>query len=243
MEIIPAIDLKGGRVVRLTQGDPAREARYSHDPAAVAREWERRGARRLHLVDLDGALEGAPANSRALREIFRAIRVPVQLGGGLRSLDAVRAALELGAAVAIVGTAAIRDPAFLDGACAAFPGRVALALDARGGRLVASGWTEATSLRAVELARRVRRLPLAALIYTDVERDGMLAGPDLEGLSAVSAATGLPVIASGGVASVQDIRALKSLAPPGVAGVIIGKALYDGHLTLEAALQAAGTAC
>jgi phosphoribosylformimino-5-aminoimidazole carboxamide ribotide isomerase len=209
----------------------------------VAREWERRGARRLHLVDLEGAFAGAPANEKALREIFRVIRIPAQLGGGLRSLEAVRAALDLGAAVAIVGTAAIRDPAFLEAACAAFPGRVALGMDARGGRVVASGWTEATTLQATELARRVSDLPLAAVIYTDVERDGMLAGPDLEGLAAVAAATGIPVIASGGVSSVQDIRALKSLAPPGVAGVIIGKALYDGRLTLEAALHAAGTAC
>ncbi len=153
MEIIPAIDLKGGRVVRLIQGDPSRETRYSDDPAAVAGEWERRGAQRLHLVDLDGAFEGSPVNQKALGQIFRAIRVPAQLGGGLRSLDSVRAALDLGASVAIVGTAAIRDGRFLEAVCAAFPGRVALGLDARGGRLATSGWAEATTLRARELAR------------------------------------------------------------------------------------------
>jgi phosphoribosylformimino-5-aminoimidazole carboxamide ribotide isomerase len=239
MEILPAIDLRGGRVVRLIQGDPARETGYSDDPAAVAQEWERRGARRLHLVDLDGAFAGSLANRKALQEIFRAVTVPAQLGGGLRSLDLVRAALDLGAAVAIVGTAAIRDPAFLEAACAAFPGRVALGLDARGGMLVASGWTEATAVRATELARRASDLPLAAIIYTEVERDGMLEGPDLEGLSAVASATRIPVIASGGVSSVQDIRALKALAPCGVVGAVIGKALYDGRLTLEAALHAA----
>lgn len=239
MEIIPAIDLKGGRVVRLIQGDPARETGYSHDPAAVAQEWERRGAGRLHLVDLDGAFTGAPANQEALRNIFRVITVPAQLGGGLRSLDAVRAALDLGAAVAIVGTAAMRDPAFLEAACAAFPGRMALGLDARQGRLVAAGWTEATEVQATAFARRVSDLPLAAIIYTEVQRDGMLEGPDLERLSAVASATRIPVIASGGVSSVQDIQALKALAPRGVAGVIIGKALYDGRLTLEAALHAA----
>jgi phosphoribosylformimino-5-aminoimidazole carboxamide ribotide isomerase len=226
MEIIPAIDLKGGRVVRLIQGDPARETGYSHDPAAVAREWERRGARRLHLVDLDGAFAGSLASHEALRRIFRAITVPAQLGGGLRSLDAIRAALDLGAAVAIVGTAA-------------FPGRVALGLDARAGMLVASGWTEATGVRATEFARRASDLSLAAIIYTDIQRDGMLEGPDLEGLSKVTSATRIPVIASGGVSSVRDIQALKALAPPGVAGAIIGKALYDGRLTLEAALHAA----
>ena len=239
MEILPAIDLRGGRVVRLIQGDPARETGYSHDPAAVAQEWERRGARRLHLVDLDGAFAGSPANLTALRQIFKAITVPAQLGGGLRSLDSVRAALDLGAAVAIVGTAAIRDPAFLEAACATFPGRVALGLDARAGMLVASGWTEATEVQATEFARRASDLCLAAIIYTDIQRDGMLEGPDLDGLSAVASATRIPVIASGGVSSVQDIQALRSLVPQGVVGAIIGKALYDGRLTLEAALHAA----
>jgi phosphoribosylformimino-5-aminoimidazole carboxamide ribotide isomerase len=240
MEIIPAIDLRAGRVVRLIQGDPARETGYGDDPGVVAREWERRGARRLHVVDLDGAFAGSPANQEALRRILRAITVPVQLGGGLRSLDAIRAALDLGAAVAIVGTAAIRDPAFLEAACAAFPGRVALGLDARAGMLVASGWTEATAMRATELAHRASRLPLTAIIHTEIRRDGMLEGPDLEGVSAVACAARLPVIASGGVASVRDIQALKALAPQGVVGAIIGKALYEGHLTLEAALHAAG---
>lgn len=243
MEIIPAIDLRGGRVVRLTQGDPKRETGYNDDPAAVAREWERQGARRLHLVDLDGALAGSLANHEALRRIFRAITVPAQLGGGLRSLDAIRAALDLGAAVAIVGTTAIRDPAFLEAACAAFPGQVALALDARAGKLVASGWTEVTAARATEFAGRTRDFALAAIIYTDVQRDGMLAGPDLDGLSAVASAAHTPVIASGGVSSVQDIQAVKTLVSRGVVGAIIGRALYEGRLTLEAALAAARMPC
>jgi len=238
MEIIPAIDLKGGRVVRLIQGDPSRETRYGDDPAAVAREWERRGARRLHLVDLDGAFAGSPINQEALGRIFRAITVPAQLGGGLRSLGSVRAALELGASVAIVGTAAIRDRRFLEAVCALFPGRVALSLDARGGMLATSGWTEGTTLRAPELARRASDLPLAAIIYTEIRRDGMLEGPDLEGLADVASATRIPVIASGGISSPADIQALRALASR-VAGAIIGKALYDGRLTLEAALAAA----
>ncbi len=243
MEIIPAIDLRGGRVVRLIQGDPARETGYSDDPAAVAREWERQGARRLHLVDLDGAFAGSLANHEALRRIFRAITVPAQLGGGLRSLDAIRAALDLGAAIAIVGTAAVRDPTFLEAACAAFPGQVALGLDARAGKLVASGWTEVTAARATEFAGRTRDFPLAAIIYTEVQRDGMLAGPDLDGLSAVASAARIPVIAAGGVSSVQDIQALKALVSRGVVGAIIGKALYEGRLTLEAALAAARMPC
>ncbi len=238
MEIIPAIDLRGGCVVRLIQGDPSRETRYADQPAAVAQEWERRGARRLHVVDLDGALGGMPANRQALGAILRAVGIPAQVGGGLRSLGAVREVLDLGAAVAIVGTAAIRDPGFLNAVCTAFPGRVALGLDARAGVLAASGWAEATTVRATALARQASRLPLAAIIYTDIQRDGMLEGPDLEGLSAVTASTRLPVIASGGVSSERDIHALKSLAPP-LAGAIIGRALYDGRLALEAALHAA----
>ena len=238
MEIIPAIDLRDGRVVRLIQGDPSRETRYSQDPAAVAQEWERRGAPRLHLVDLDGALAGSPVNQGVLEAILRAIRIPVEIGGGLRSLDAVKAVLDLGAAVAVLGTAAIRDRGFLDAVCTALPGRVALGLDARGGMLEVSGWTEATGIRATDLARQVSNLPLAAIIYTDIRRDGMLEGPDLEGLQAVVSATEHPVIASGGITAPEDIQALKALTPRGIAGAIIGKALYDGRLTLEAALAA-----
>lgn len=238
MDIIPAIDLRGGRIVRLVQGDPARETQYGQDPAAVAREWERRGAPRLHLVDLDGALGGTPANQEALRHVLRSVHIPVQVGGGLRTREAVRAILDLGAAVAVLGTAAIRDPAFLEAACAAFPGRLALGLDARAGILAVSGWTEATTVPATSMARRVSHLPLAAIIYTDIGRDGMLEGPDLEGLRGVAAATRLPVIASGGVSSTGDIQSLRALECEGVVGAIIGKALYDGRLTLETALAA-----
>jgi len=238
MEIIPAIDLRGGRVVRLVQGDPARETWYGDDPAAMAEQWARRGAPRLHLVDLDGALHGSPANQAALAAIFRAIRIPAEVGGGLRDLDAVRAVLDLGAAVAVLGTAAIRDPGFLEAACAAFPNRVALGLDARGGMLAVSGWAEATNVRATDLARRAGELPLHAVIYTDIRRDGMLEGPNLDELAAVAAATRIPVIASGGISTVEDLRALRALEPAGVTGAIIGKALYDGRLSLEAALAA-----
>lgn len=238
MEIIPAIDLRDGKVVRLVQGDPARETRYGEDPAAVATEWERRGAPRLHLVDLDGALGGFPANQQALGAILDSIRIPAEIGGGLRSLDAIRAVLDLGAAVAVLGTAAIRDPAFLEAACAVFPGRVALGLDARGGMLAVSGWAEATTIRATDLARRASHLPLHAIIYTDIHRDGMLEGPNLSELRAVAAATRLPVIASGGISSAEDLRTLRTLEPVGVTGAIVGKALYDGRLTLEAALAA-----
>jgi phosphoribosylformimino-5-aminoimidazole carboxamide ribotide isomerase len=243
LDIIPAIDLRGGRVVRLTQGDPSRETQYSLDPAAVATEWERRGAGRLHLVDLDGAFAGRPANREALGAILRAIRIPAQVGGGLRTLQALEETLGLGAAVAVVGTAALRQPAFLEAACRAFPRRVALAIDARDGLVAASGWTEGSAIRATELAARSRGLPLAAIIYTDIRRDGMRQGPDLEGLAAVADATPAAVIASGGIHTAQDIRALAGLRPGRVVGAIIGKALYDGELTLEAALAAAEAPC
>jgi phosphoribosylformimino-5-aminoimidazole carboxamide ribotide isomerase len=239
MEIIPAIDLRGGRVVRWIQGDPSRETHYAHNPSAVARDWERRGAPRLHLVDLDGALGGSPGNQAAIREILRAIHIPAQVGGGLRSLDALREVLDLGAAVAVLGTAAIRNPGFLEDACRVFPGRVALGLDARSGVLATSGWTEVTTVRATDLARKTSHLPLASIIYTDIQRDGMLQGPDLAGLSAVADSTPIRVIASGGIASARDIHALKVLAPARIVGAIVGKALYDGRLTLEAALAAA----
>jgi len=238
MEIIPAIDLRGGRVVRLVQGDPTRETRYGEDPAAAASEWERRGARRLHVVDLDGALRGAPANREAVRAILAAVRIPIQVGGGLRSLDAVRELLGLGVATAVLGTAAIRDPQLLAAASAAFPGRIALGLDARAGIVAVSGWAEATSVRATDLAGRAGAHPLASIIYTDISRDGMLSGPDLVGLRAIAEAARLPVIASGGIASTADIAALRSLEPLGVRGAIVGKALYDGRLSLEAALAA-----
>jgi phosphoribosylformimino-5-aminoimidazole carboxamide ribotide isomerase len=243
MEIIPAIDLRGGRVVRLVQGDPSRETQYSPDPAAVATEWERRGARRLHLVDLDGAFAGRPVNREALAAILRSIRIPAQMGGGLRTLQAVEDALGLGAAVAVVGTAAIREPAFLEAACRAFPRRVALAIDARDGLVAASGWAEGSTVRATDLAARMGALPLAAIIYTDIRRDGMLEGPDLEGLAAMADAAAAPVIASGGIHTAEDIRALARLRPGRVTGAIIGKALYDGEFTLEAALAAAEARC
>ena len=243
MEIIPAVDLRSGRVVRLIQGDPSRETQYSLDPAAVATEWERRGARRLHLVDLDGAFAGHPANREALGAILRSIRIPAQVGGGLRTLQAVGDTLGLGAAVAVVGTAAIRQPAFLEAACRAFPRRVALAIDARDGLVAASGWTEGSAVRATDLAARAEALPLAAIIYTDIRRDGMLQGPDLDGLAAMADATTAPVIASGGIHTMQDIRILVGLRPGRVIGAIIGKALYDGQLTLEAALAAAEAPC
>ncbi len=229
--------------MRLIQGDPNRETRYSDDPAAVAAAWERRGAPRLHVVDLDGALEGSPRSRQALHDILHAVRIPVQVGGGLRSLEAVRDLLRLGAAVAVLGTAAVRDPPLLHTACTSFPGRVAVGLDARAGKLAVSGWAQETGIEVTEFVRRVGGLPLAAIIYTDIRRDGMLEGPDLVGLEALTGSAAVPVIASGGIGSVEHIRALMPLEARGLAGAIIGKALYDGRLTLEAALAAGRARC
>lgn len=239
MEIIPAIDLRGGKVVRLVQGDPARETRYAEDPVEVAREWERRGARRLHVVDLDGALRGTPGHEELLASLLRAVAIPVQIGGGLRSLEAIQRVLDAGAAAAVLGTAAIRDAAFLEAACGRFPDRIAFGLDARGGLLSVAGWAEGTTLAAADAAARASHLPLAAVIYTDIARDGMLTGPDLDGLRAVARAVKCPVIASGGIGSADDIRALRALEPAGVSAAILGKALYDGRLSLADAMAAA----
>jgi phosphoribosylformimino-5-aminoimidazole carboxamide ribotide isomerase len=236
MTIYPAIDLRGGRCVRLMQGAFDRETVYGDDPVAVARRWEAEGAAWLHVVDLDGARAGRPVQQDIVRAICAAVHIPVQTGGGLRDGEAVAGALGAGAARVVLGTAALRDEAFARAACAAHPGRVAFGLDARGGRLRTAGWAEETSVGAVEAAARLASFGAAALIYTDIERDGTERGPDLAGTSAVARAAGVPVIASGGVGSLDDLRAVATLA---VEGVIIGRALYTGAVTLPDALAAA----
>jgi len=238
MIIYPAIDLRGGRCVRLMQGAFDRETVYGDDPVAVALRWEAEGAAWLHVVDLDGARAGRPVQQEVVRAICAAVRIPVQTGGGLRDRDAVAGALAAGAARVVLGTAALRDEALARAVCDAHPGRVAFGLDARGGRLRTGGWTEEASLGAVEAAARLAGFGAAALIYTDIERDGTERGPDLEGTAAVARAAAVPVIASGGVGSLDDVRALAALAAPAVEGVIIGRALYTGRVTLAAALAA-----
>ncbi|HYB74456.1 MAG TPA: 1-(5-phosphoribosyl)-5-[(5-phosphoribosylamino)methylideneamino]imidazole-4-carboxamide isomerase [Candidatus Sulfotelmatobacter sp.] len=238
--VIPAIDLRGGRVVRLRQGDFAQETAYAEDPVAVAREWDRRGAAWIHVVDLDGAKAGEPRHLDVAAAMAAAVRARIELGGGFRSGDHVARAFARGVARIVLGTAAIREPRLLEEAAAGHPGQVALGIDARGGAVAISGWQEGTAVKAVDLARRFAPLPLAAVIYTDIGRDGMLAGPDTAGLVEMARAAGHPVIASGGVSRLEDIRALRALEGEGVAGVIVGRALYEGTLTLEDALRAAG---
>ncbi len=237
--MIPAIDLRGGRVVRLLQGDFARETAYADDPVAVAREWDRQGAEWIHVVDLDGAKDGAPRHLEVVRQMGSATRAHIQVGGGLRTMEDVARAFERGVARVVLGTAAIKEPQFLEEVTARHPGRVALGIDSRQGLVAIAGWQEGTNVQAGELARRFAHLPLAAVIHTDIGRDGMLAGPDTEGLVELAQACGLPVIASGGVSCLADIQGLGALGDQGVVGVIVGKALYEGAFTLEEALKVA----
>lgn len=238
--VYPAIDLAGGQCVRLRQGDPARAETFSDDPVAVARRWVAEGARRLHVVDLDGAFAGAPRQMDIVAAVA-AVGVPVQVGGGLRTEADVAAAFAAGAARVVVGTGAL-EPGFLDGLVARFGGgRIVVGLDARGQRIAVRGWADESSVHPAEVAAAALRAGCIEGVYTQVRRDGMLAGPDLEGLDALLT-TGLRVVASGGVAGVDDVRALASRAAAGCAGVILGRALYTGAVGLRDALRAADEA-
>jgi phosphoribosylformimino-5-aminoimidazole carboxamide ribotide isomerase len=237
MELWPAIDLRGGRCVRLAQGDYARETVFGDDPVATVRGFLARGARRLHVVDLDGAKDGRPAQAALVGRMVAAAGVPVQLGGGVRSRETAAAYLEAGVARVVIGSLAIERPELLVALAEEFPGRIVLGLDARDGLVATRGWLETSTLRAVDVARRHAALPLAAIVYTDIARDGMLSGPNLPALADMIAATPLPVVASGGVSGAADIRRIAETA---AAGCIVGRALYDGKVTLAEALEAAG---
>jgi phosphoribosylformimino-5-aminoimidazole carboxamide ribotide isomerase len=240
MTIYPALDLRGGRCVRLWQGAFDRETVYGDDPVAVARGFAAAGARWLHVVDLDGARAGRPVQAALVGAICAASEIPVQVGGGLRDAAAVDAVLAAGAARAVLGTVAVQDPDLARDLCRAYPGRIAIGLDARDGRLRVSGWTEGSELSAPDLAARFADLGAAALIYTDVGRDGTEQGPDLEGTRAVARrAPGIPVIASGGVGTLDHVRAVAGL---GVDGLIVGRAIYTGAVRLADALAVAGAA-
>ena len=237
MEVIPAIDLRGGQVVRLAQGDYARETVYEPDPGRVARRFAEAGAPRIHVVDLDGARDGRAANEPAIRSILQqADGVPVQVGGGVRSLERVEQVLGLGAARVVMGTAALEDPALLRAAAAAHPDRVILGLDARDGKVAVRGWREVSERGIDEVLDEFSDLPLAAILHTDIARDGMLGGPDLEATVALARRSSIPVIASGGVGSTDDLVALARTGEVG--GAVVGRALYEGRIELAAALEA-----
>jgi phosphoribosylformimino-5-aminoimidazole carboxamide ribotide isomerase len=238
MQIWPAIDLRGGKCVRLRQGDYNQETVYGDDPAAMARHWVEQGATCLHLVDLDGARDGATANLRAIEAILAAVQVPCELGGGIRDEAAIERSLSLGLARLVIGTRALREPDWFRGVVRRFPGQLALGIDAKGGLVATDGWLQTSTTSAIELARQFAGQPLAAIIYTDISRDGMLQGPNLEAMSEMNAAVDFEVIASGGVTTADDVRRLASIGLP---GCIIGRALYEGTLSLPDALEAANS--
>jgi len=235
--LFPAIDLKNGEAVRLQQGDMARATVFNGDPAAQARIFERQGFEYLHMVDLDGAFAGKPMNATAVERILAAVKIPAQLGGGIRDRATIDGWLGKGIARVIIGTAAVRDPPLVKEAARAYPGRVAVGLDARDGKVAVEGWAETSQLAALDVARRFEDAGVAAIIYTDIARDGLLKGLNLEATIALADAVSIPVIASGGLASLEDVRALLSPRSRKLAGAIAGRALYDGRLDAAAALQ------
>ncbi len=234
-EVIPAIDLVGGRVVRLHQGDFAQETRYADDPVALAASFKARGATRLHVVDLDGARAGTPVQAPLVRAIA-ALGLEVQAGGGLRDLDAVSALLDAGVQRAVLGTVALRAPELVREAARRWPGRIVVGLDARDGRVAVSGWLEASEVSPLQLAVAFRDAGVAAALYTDISRDGTGAGPDVDGTARLARESGMPIIASGGVGALADLERLRARAGDGVVGVVVGKAILSGLLPVEAAL-------
>ena len=237
MLLIPAIDLKDGHCVRLKQGEMDDATVFSDDPAAMARHWLAQGARRLHLVDLNGAFAGKPVNEEAIKMIVEAVGddIPVQLGGGIRDLDTIERYLDDGISYVIIGTAAVKNPGFLQDACSAFPGHIIVGLDAKDGKVAVDGWSKLTGHDVVDLALKFEDYGVEGVIYTDIGRDGMLSGVNVEATVRLAQALHIPVIASGGIASVSDIEALCAVESEGVVGAITGRAIYEGTLDFRAA--------
>ena len=239
MMVIPAVDLKEGRCVRLSQGRMDQESVYSENPVEAARHWEAKGAERLHVVDLNGAATGRPVHRSLIEEIARSVRIPVEVGGGIRDLETIEHYLRSGVSWVILGTAALRDPQIVEEACHRFSGKVILGVDARGEKVSVQGWSEEAALEASELVRRFEGIGLSAIIFTDIERDGMSTGLNVEATEALALSTTIPVIASGGVSCMEDIVQLSRLGTDRIVGVIVGRALYTGRLDLEEAIRVA----
>lgn len=240
MDVIPAIDLLEGRCVRLYQGDYERSQVFNENPTEVARHWVDQGATRLHVVDLDGAKAGKPVNTKAIEAIVQAVTVPVQVGGGLRDRAGVIQLLDSGVQQLILGTAAVEDQALVEQLCEEFLGKIIIGIDARKGWVATHGWLETSEVAATELAQQMAELGAAAIIYTDIYRDGTLSGPNMDALRELAGSLSIPVIASGGVSSITDLLSLLALEPLGVTGVIVGRALYTGNILLKEAIQAIG---
>jgi phosphoribosylformimino-5-aminoimidazole carboxamide ribotide isomerase len=240
MQIIPAIDIKDGNCVRLKQGEMHTATVFSEDPAAMAQHWLEQGAKRLHLVDLNGATAGKPKNELAIREIASVVgeEIPVQLGGGIRDLDTIERYLDDGVTYVIIGTAAVKNPGFLHDACYAFPGHIIVGLDARDGKVATDGWSKMTGHDVIDLAKKFEDYGVEAIIYTDIGRDGMLSGVNIEATVRLARAIKAPVIASGGLASIADIEALAKHESDGIIGAIAGRALYEGKMDFRAAQKA-----
>lgn len=236
MIIIPAIDLKEGKCVRLEQGEMHRDTVFSDNPASQALKWQEAGAELLHLVDLDGAFAGKPKNKGAIEAILKAINIPAQLGGGIRDIATIESYLELGLSRVIIGTAAQRNPELVVEACKKFPGKIVVGIDAKNGMVAVQGWAELTDIAATDLARKFADCGVSAIIYTDISRDGMMTGPNLEATRQLAEAISIPVIASGGVSSLKDIENLMAIENSGISGAITGKAIYTGAINLAEAI-------
>jgi phosphoribosylformimino-5-aminoimidazole carboxamide ribotide isomerase len=236
MIIIPAVDIKAGRCVRLLQGRKDAETVYSDDPVQMAKKWESQGAKLIHVIDLDGAFQQHPQNTDAIKKTVEQLDIPVQVGGGIRNERTIRKYIEIGVERLIIGTEAINNPKLVETACKAFPGQIVVAIDARRGMVAIEGWTQTTPMKAVDLAKRFEDCGVAAINFTDIDRDGMQTGPNIEETRRIAEAISTPVIASGGVATIDDVKNLLPLNAMGITGIIIGKALYSGALDLKDAI-------
>lgn len=239
MLVIPAVDIKAGRCVRLKQGQRRKETVYSEVPEEMALKWYNQGAEKLHLVDLDGAVEGRAVNTEVIRRIREAVPIPIQHGGGMRSMETIKAYLDLGVDQVILGTVAQKNPEFVASACKEYPGRIILGIDAREDHVALEGWTEETDITPIEMAKRYEAAGISAIIYTDIYRDGMSTGPNLRATEDLAKTVKIPVIASGGISGIDDVAHILRLSPYGVIGMITGKALYDGTLDLAEAIKVA----
>ena len=239
MIIYPAIDIRGGRCVRLTEGRFDAETVFADDPAEMALKWAGLGAEFLHLVDLDGALAGEGKNVPVIERILQSVSIPVQLGGGIRNLETIEKLLELGVTRLILGSAAVKNPELVAEACKKYPGHIAVGIDAKNGEVAIEGWGQGSGVAATELAKKMASFGVETIIYTDISRDGMLSGVNVESTAALARACGVPIIASGGVASIEDIRRVKAVESDGIQGCIIGKAIYTGAVDLKEALALA----
>ena len=237
MIVIPAIDIKKGKCVRLLQGRMDAETVFSDDPAAMGARWEAEGAQLIHVVDLDGAVGKRPVNLKTIKDIIDRVTVPIQVGGGIRDIETIRMYMDQGVSRVVIGTEAIKNPDLVKNACREFPNRIVVGIDAKGGKVAIEGWTQTTGVSAVDLARQFEDCGVAAINFTDIERDGMRSGPNLKETEKLAASISIPVVASGGVSCLQDIINLISLESAGIVGVITGRALYDGSLDLKAAIE------